>query len=281
MNPTSVLEYAEHHPVGTLARRIRCIWALRAPADPTSGFEPIFPDGCMELVFNLGDQFERAEAGRVSRQERTLLVGQLPGPVRIRSTGRTDIVGIRFQPWGLGRVGILSPKELLGRTVSGEVLAPALPGAASAALGEIHDLERRCIYLGQLLAGGFLPELREDPPAALEALANGVLRSVSAAAWKAGLSTRHLARLSEQWTGLPPFELIRLARFQRALHRLRNQRTHSLARVALDSGFSDQAHFTRDFGRFAGLTPSAFRASISELTATFINQPEECEPVTR
>jgi AraC-like DNA-binding protein len=54
---------------------------------------------------------------------------------------------------------------------------------------------------------------------------------------------------------------------------MRQDPTLSLARVALDSGFADQAHFTRDFGRFAGLTPSAFRRSISQLTATFISDP--------
>jgi AraC-like DNA-binding protein len=72
---------------------------------------------------------------------------------------------------------------------------------------------------------------------------------------------------------MPPSELIRLARFQRALHRLQHHHRHSLTRIAMESGFADQAHFTRDFGRFAGVTPSAFRASIGALTATFIAAP--------
>ena len=77
---------------------------------------------------------------------------------------------------------------------------------------------------------------------------------------------------------MPPYELVRLARFQRALHRLRHRPGHPLSRIAVESGFSDQAHFTRDFGRFAGVTPSAFRASISDLTASFIGNPEGGAP---
>jgi len=278
MNPTSELEYAEYRPIGPLALRVRCLWSLRAPADPNTGFEPVFPDGCMELVFNLADQFERAEGNTVERQERTLLVGQLPGPVRIRPTGVTDIVGIRFQPWGLWRVSPLDPIELFGRTVPGDVLAPNLPGGILSALAEVHGLEERCRFLARILASGLLPALCEPPPAALVALAEGRVRSVSEAAGLAGITPRHLERLSSQWIGMPPHELVRLARFQRALRRLRHRPSHPLSRIALESGFADQAHFTRDFGRFAGVTPSAFRASISDLTASFISNPEGDAP---
>jgi AraC-like DNA-binding protein len=275
MNPTSetTLEYVEHRPQEALAARVRCIWALRAPADPSAGFEPVFPDGCMELVLNLADQFERASEGRIERQDRAMLVGQLLGPVRIRATGVTDIIGVRFHPWGLARADRLHPTELTGRTVPAEILGPALPRQLAPALAEISDLTARCRFLERVLASGFVPALAQQPPKALVALTQGTVRSVSLAARHAGISPRHLARLSDRWVGLPPSELVRLSRFQRALNRMRQDPTVSLARVALVSGFADQAHFTRDFGRFAGLTPSAFRRSISQLTATFISDP--------
>lgn len=278
MNPTSNLEYAEYRPIGPLGARIRCLWSLRAAADPQAAFEPVFPDGCMELVFNLADQFERTEGNAVERQSRTILVGQLLGPVHIRPTGVTDIVGIRFQPWGLWRAGPLAPAELLGRTVQGEALDPSLPGSVAAALAEIEDLDQRCRFLGRVLGSGGIPPLRETPPAALVALAAGQLRSVSAAAASAGITPRHLERLSHQWIGVAPHELVRLARFQRALHCLRHQPARPLSRIALESGFADQAHFTRDFGRFAGVTPGTFRAAIGNLTASFISDPERTAP---
>lgn len=204
-----------------------------------------------------------------------MLVGQLPGPIRIRPTGATDIIGIRFHPWGLGRIAQVDPSELFGRTVHGEVLAPTLPTSVAALLGEIESLDQRCLFLSRLLSGGLLPELRDEPPEALIVLAQGRLRSVSTAAEQAGISTRHLERLSDRWIGMPPSELVRLSRFQRALHRLRHRPFHSLTRIALESGFADQAHFTREFGRFAGVTPSVFRTSIGELTASFISNPED------
>jgi hypothetical protein len=204
MNPTCDpgLEYAELRPAGPLGVRVRCIWALRAPADPHAGFEPVFPDGCMELVFNLADQFERFRGNTIERQARSLLVGQMLGPVRIRPTGITDIVGIRFQPWGLCRAGVIDPNELVDRTVISEEVAPGLTGSI-AALSEIPSLERRCGFLARALASDLFPPFRTEPPAALVALANGRVQSVSAAAEAAGITPRQLERLSRQWIGYP------------------------------------------------------------------------------
>jgi transcriptional regulator GlxA family with amidase domain len=36
--------------------------------------------------------------------------------------------------------------------------------------------------------------------------------------------------------------------------------TTPISQVAYDAGFSDQSHLTRAFGRFAGLTPAAYRS---------------------
>jgi AraC-like DNA-binding protein len=280
MNPTSgpALEYAEYRPGGPLALRVRCVWALRAPADPDAGFEPVFPDGCMELVLNLADPFERSLGTTVERQDRAILVGQLLGPIRIRPSGVTDIVGVRFQPWGLRLAGPVEPMELVDRTILGEALAPGLAGSVAAALAEMRDLDQRCRFLTRVLGSGLLPPLPNPPPPALVALAGGRVRSVSSAAWTAGITPRQLERQSARWIGMPPSELVRLARFQRALHRLRRHPDLPLVRIALESGFSDQAHFTRDFGRFAGVSPSAFRAAISDLTATFISDPDRPAP---
>ncbi|HSB54266.1 MAG TPA: helix-turn-helix domain-containing protein [Gemmatimonadales bacterium] len=269
MNPTP-LEYVEHHPVGPLGTRVRCIWALRAPTDPASRFEPVFPDGCMEVVFNLAAQFERLGPDRAERQASELLVGQLLEAIRLRPTGRIDILGVRFQPWGLKGSGWISPEEVAGRTVPVADLGGPLRGTVSERLSEIPDLRRRCLAMERILTGSPFTSGDLSPPPALVSLARGTLRSVSGAAAAAGVSTRQIERLSAQWTGLSPRELIHLVRFQRALARLRRFPEQSLARIAHESGFADHAHFTRDFSRFAGVTPSLFRASIAPMTAAFI-----------
>lgn len=71
-----------------------------------------------------------------------------------------------------------------------------------------------------------------------------------------GCSRRHLtARFGEQ-IGLPPKTVARLMRFDRAVRRLREEGAPRLAEIAQECGYSDQAHFNRDFREFAGWTPT-------------------------
>jgi transcriptional regulator GlxA family with amidase domain len=69
-----------------------------------------------------------------------------------------------------------------------------------------------------------------------------------------------IARFRDQ-IGLPPKLLARVIRFDRAVRVLRAPGSTSLAAVAFDCGYADQAHLNRDFREFAGTSPTAFVAA--------------------
>jgi AraC-like DNA-binding protein len=71
---------------------------------------------------------------------------------------------------------------------------------------------------------------------------------------------RLIARFREQ-IGLTPKTLARVIRFDRAARLLRASTTSSLAEVAFDCGYFDQAHLNREFREFAGTSPGAFAAA--------------------
>jgi AraC-like DNA-binding protein len=73
------------------------------------------------------------------------------------------------------------------------------------------------------------------------------------------LSERALQRLIHRRLGLTPKWLIQRRRLQEAAERLRTAEG-ALAGTAAMLGYADQAHFTRDFSRVTGTTPSEFAA---------------------
>lgn len=80
------------------------------------------------------------------------------------------------------------------------------------------------------------------------------------------LSERTLQRLTARRLGLSPKWLIQRRRLHEAAEALRGKGTvgvggtRSLADVAADLGYADQAHFGRDFRAVTGLTPGEFAA---------------------
>jgi AraC-like DNA-binding protein len=84
---------------------------------------------------------------------------------------------------------------------------------------------------------------------------------VSALVEEAGWSRRHLAARFREEIGLAPKPFARILRFRHAARELVRPDGRSLAEIALDCGYYDQAHLNRDFREFSGRTPTELMAA--------------------
>lgn len=84
---------------------------------------------------------------------------------------------------------------------------------------------------------------------------------IAALAADAGWSHKHFITQFTEHIGLAPKAMARVLRFARAAELLKTSERSRLAEIALECGYYDQAHFTRDFRAFAGVTPTALVAS--------------------
>jgi len=72
---------------------------------------------------------------------------------------------------------------------------------------------------------------------------------------RCNLSTRGLGRLLRTWVGLSPKTLARVTRFQKFLEQMETEPNESSAARAVDLGYFDQAHLTKEISQFFGATP--------------------------
>lgn len=78
-------------------------------------------------------------------------------------------------------------------------------------------------------------------------------------------SRRQVERLARALTHRSPQQLVRLARFHYVRDTLWARPDSRLNDVALDAGYADQAHLSREFRRFSGRTPTQFKRDVANL----------------
>ena len=111
-----------------------------------------------------------------------------------------------------------------------------------------------------------LGERLQDRPATVAATAWAQIQrrsgrvSIAALVEAAGVSHRAFIASFRTETGLAPKTAARIARFNRILRRMRQQRRAADADMALEAGYADQAHMIGEFRRFAEATPGQVAA---------------------
>jgi AraC family transcriptional regulator len=85
--------------------------------------------------------------------------------------------------------------------------------------------------------------------------------SLRAMAEEANVSPFHFTRMFRKTLGVTPHRFVLRQRIQKALHLIREGKL-SLAQVATEAGFCDQAHFTHAFRSVVGTTPARYARSV-------------------
>jgi len=78
----------------------------------------------------------------------------------------------------------------------------------------------------------------------------------------AGVGTFRLLRAFRKVHGVPPHRYQLAQRIERAKRLIRDQ-AGPLAAIAFETGFADQSHLTRNFKRWAGVTPYAYARAVA------------------
>jgi AraC-like DNA-binding protein len=179
--------------------------------------------------------------------------------VLVGSTGPSGGLQINLSILG-ARLFLGRPlRELRNRAIE---LEDVLGRAARRLVMELYDAptwEARFTILDRELASRILTA--KAPSAAVtwvwrRLVQTGGRVSIGTLVDEVGVSQRHLIGQFREQIGLSPKTLARVLRFGRAVRVIKDVSRPNLAEIAQDCGYYDQAHFSRDFRAFAGVTPT-------------------------
>ncbi len=249
------LRYREHAPAPPLRHAIACYWQIDGSPGTGAHVHRVLPDACADILFDLAAwrASAAAAAGRI--------VGTMTRANRVAFRGTIDLIGIRFRPGGAPLVCAQSVAEFTDRAATADLWLGSLASGLTDELASLQEFQPRV----QLLDRRLLAMPRGYPLDRLAVRATQLLAAgeadatrVHAVARTLGLSERQMERRFAVATGLTPVVYRRVLRFRRLLE-IRD-RVPDWAGAAAEAGYFDQAHMTREFTRFTGVSPRAWSA---------------------
>ena len=237
------------YPVsGTLSKYVERFWAVRWELPEQTSYESaVIGHPCVNLSFTPGLGAE--------------VQGPRPAVSRHPLTGAGRVFGVKFRPGGFcaftGR-----PGEHLADWTAGAraVFGPEVDDLGAIALGGSDEAAAAAAY--RFLVERMPPHVDPRYERLLEIVAailtDRTITKVEQVAERFATTPKSLQRMFRSFVGLGPKWLIRRYRLHDAAELLAAGGEVSLARLAVELGWSDQAHFTHDFKDAIGLPPAEY-----------------------
>lgn len=224
------------------------------------------PSTSLTFVLPLDDPLEVSWAGRPETLTRSWasVSGVHGEPAAIHHDGHQRGIQLALTTSGARAVFGVPAAELAGGLLDLADVDPAMADLpdllAETAARDLVEVVVRALTSAVLRHEAVEP--RAEVGRALALLTRGV--SVSAVSHEVGFSRRRLSTLVREEVGVTPQELRRLGRFEHS-HGVLKQRAArgpiSISDVAAACGYADHAHLTREWGRLAGCSPTAWLAA--------------------
>ncbi len=244
--------YREIAPHEDLQNDIQCYWTMTTSDSQT--LHRIIPDGGVNVLF------EWTTAGARCR-----VVGPLTGHFMKRYEVPTEVLAVRFKPGGASDyfeqpIHQLTDKvQRINKVWQNCQRVRSLLTQTNVERDGVFKLNE--LLLAQMQQQNHRRQLGElalhqivGQPTAIE---------IEQLASDLGKSRQQVTRAVKSVCGISPKRMARILRLQRLVSYLRTNQVTHWAMTAIEFGFYDQAHMTREFVEFAGTTPAKFVKEIS------------------
>lgn len=219
------------------------------------------PHPNVTLILNLGAPL-RVHAPALTREPpafRSFVAGLWDTVAMTENTGPSAGIELNLSPLGAWQLFGVPMTHLMNRVVHLGDLPRGLDPWLEEQLRALDDWDARFDLLDASLTRK-MNAAPDIPPAVqwawerMTAMPAADTR-VGSIGRELGWSRRRLGAAFREYVGLTPKSAARVMRFDRAVSSLRRGWAGTLSTLACECGYADQAHLTREFREFAGITP--------------------------
>ncbi len=254
----------QRQPTPLLRPYVHSLWASAEPHTPSgrSLREHVLPTGHMHLVLRLGDAPLRVFDSPQDAHGCVLdsaVIGGMRDAYYVKDVSQpVDAVGCQLKPGAALALFGFAAHEFSGRHTGLDALWGVAAQSLRMQLQDTADLTERLAIFEAALAKRLRPQ-RTMHPAIVQLLPRlGVTTPIASLVQASGLSHRHFNAVFMDAVGLSPKRYARVLRFQQALNVARQGKVADWSDIALHAGYSDQAHWCREFRTLCGLSPGQY-----------------------
>jgi methylphosphotriester-DNA--protein-cysteine methyltransferase len=262
------MKYSTIIPDSALEQQVECYWSVKG-TDTVK--QKIIPDGFPEIIFHFADSYELfSDKGEVYLQPEMLISGQISRPLTLRATGRSDVFGIKFKPWGIWQLFGIDMRQLRDNVSSLSAYIQTLANEYAALKEKTED--ERVQHLNEFL----LSQRTARPASTVEAVLltieshNGNI-PIQELCWQHKISPRTLQRIFQQHIGITAKQYGRITRFKKVYGLLQKPKLTKTDSLFL-TGYFDQPHFNREFREFTNDNPDQWFSKTNEFSNLFMNR---------
>ena len=263
--------YREFEPPASLRPFVRTIWTYAAPA-PEPTVQRIAPDGCPELIVDIGSPYEeQGEDGLFRLQPRALFAGQMTRPLGLRPVGPVELVAVRFEPDGARDWLGIPLAAATDRRLDMEARTAGVRPPAGDPAAQVELIARWLDDQRRAAGWSFDPAVRAEVEAAEEDRPSPA---------RSPAEHRALQRRFRDRVGIPPRLLRSVLRFRRVFDHAAGPAAVGWLEASLGAGYFDQPQMARDFRRFLGCTATAWAREQVGLARSMASQSYKPGPLS-
>lgn len=245
------MSYTEFKPSFIISEYIDAYWEVNSNSLEVIEIEKVLPDGCIDIIFNLGEDFNTGVNTSILKNEKAYIGGAITNVKIAKIQPNTHLVGLRFKPGAFSRFYKCPPLQELKNNFM-EVDRNQIP--------EINAIVKNMTAAFDK----FFCNKLVDPKVKLQPFINHIDAnkgnlSVASLAKNKFTTPKTLERNFNRYIGLTPIEYINIVRYKFATKLIKKHYPKkSLLGIALECGYYDHAHLCNELKKYTGLAPSSF-----------------------
>jgi AraC-like DNA-binding protein len=235
----------------------------------------VIPNGYLELIIHITDMHcELLQSNNFSSSPDYTLIGLFTKPYDVHFKDEVKVFGIRFKPEGMYHTFGLPASEVQESFADMQAFIGRDFREFTSRLRGKNSVQQMIFlsenYLKKNINDNKINLYYLNRAAEIIRKRKGLI-SIEELASKVYISTRQLEREFKEKIGIPPKSYMRIARLNEVNIAIKKGIRLNLTDLALSTGYSDQAHFIRDFKFFTGESPKGFLNKFDEFIINPIN----------